>query len=107
MIRKRGILKMNIRLLALAIAPLSSLAFAQDHWVATWAASPQQPRVAAQPAPGAPPSKFENQTVRMVVHTSIGGHRARVQFSNACGTVPVTIGAAHIALRAKDSAIVP
>jgi lysophospholipase L1-like esterase len=101
---------------------------AQDHWVATWAASPQAPRVnfprpagapAAAPAPASaanpanqPPPfpaapTFNNQTVRMVVHTSIGGRRARVQLSNAFGTAPLKVGAAHVALRAAESAIVP
>ena len=42
----------------------------------------------------------------MIVHTSIGGRRARVQLSNAFGTAPLKIGAAHIALRDKESAIV-
>ena len=43
----------------------------------------------------------------MVVHTSIGGSRARVQLSNAFGTTPLKIGAAHVALRGQESAIVP
>lgn len=43
----------------------------------------------------------------MIVRTSIGGSRVRVQFSNAFGTAPLDMGAAHIALRSKDSAIVP
>jgi lysophospholipase L1-like esterase len=89
---------------------------AGEHWVATWAASPQQPRVAPAPAAGTqtaaaaaprPGQHFENQTVRMVVHTSIGGRRVRVQFSNAFGAAPLMIGAAHIAARAKESEIVP
>jgi len=42
----------------------------------------------------------------MIVHTTIGGRRVRVQLSNAFGTSALTIGAAHIALRDKDSAIV-
>ena len=42
----------------------------------------------------------------MIVHTSIGGHRLRVQLSNAFGAGALQIGAAHIALRDKDSAIV-
>src|SRR2546430_6141252 len=42
----------------------------------------------------------------MVVRTSIGGRRARLQLSNAFGTAPVTVGSAHIALRSKDSGIV-
>ena len=105
---------------------------AQEHWVATWAASPQTPRFSfprfptpaaqpssAQPAPAAPapgnpppaplfpaPPTINNQTVRMIVHTSIGGHRVRVQLSNAFGTSSLPIGAAHIALHDKDSAIV-
>jgi lysophospholipase L1-like esterase len=41
----------------------------------------------------------------MIVRTSIGGQRLRVQFSNAFGTTPVTIGAAHVGLRSKDSAV--
>ncbi len=112
-------MRAHILILSLAIAQLGQFAVAQnvtDHWVATWAASPQQPRVVAQPArpaataPGAPappPSVFNNQSVRMIVHTSIGGRRVRVQLSNAFGTTPLVVGAAHIALRSKDSAIIP
>src|SRR5262249_15810432 len=48
---------------------------------------------------------FTNQTLRQIVHTSIGGSKARVVLTNAYGTAAVTIGAAHIALRDKDSAI--
>ncbi len=42
----------------------------------------------------------------MVVRTSIGGRRVRVQLSNALGNPALTIGAAHFALRQKDAAIV-
>jgi lysophospholipase L1-like esterase len=42
----------------------------------------------------------------MIVRSSIGGRRIRVQLSNAFGSGAVHIGAAHIALRDKDSAIV-
>lgn len=102
-------------------------ATAQDHWVATWAASPQAPRFAfprvlanppqsanqpgqtnPSPRPPAfpPPPTINNQTVRMIVNTSIGGHRLRVRLSNAFGTSALKVGSAHIALRDKDSAIV-
>ncbi len=47
-----------------------------------------------------------DQTARMIVRTTIGGSRIRVEFSNAFGTAPVDFGAAHVGLRAKDSAIV-
>src|SRR5579862_7056397 len=52
------------------------------------------------------PVNFNNQTLRQIVHTSLAGERVRVVFSNAFGTAPLAVGAAHIALREKDSAIV-
>jgi lysophospholipase L1-like esterase len=90
--------------LVLAQIALVQIASAQSgpHWVATWAASQQVPRVAPTPA-----NTFNNQTVRMIVHTSIGGNRIRIQLSNAYGTTPLVIGVAHIALRSEDSAIFP
>ena len=41
----------------------------------------------------------------MIVHTSIGGRRVRIQLSNAFGASPLTVGAAHVALHDKGSAI--
>jgi lysophospholipase L1-like esterase len=116
---------MNIRMLliwALASLLVSPSVFAQEHWVATWAASPiatNAPPGAARPvaagAPAAAPVKpgpaplrsFNNQTIRMVVNTSIGGRSVRVELANTFGTDPLKIGSAHIALRDHDSAIVP
>ena len=114
--------------LIFGLAGLAAEANAQDHWVATWAASPQTPRFTfprlpapspssapsqpGQPSQGNPPPLFpapptiNNQTVRMIVHTSIGGHRVRVQLSNAFGASALQVGSAHIALRDKGSAIV-
>jgi len=107
----------------------AGVVFAQEHWVATWATSPQQaPRAQAAAAPAAPVpvanpagqtavpapppgaqfrSGFNNQTVRMIVHTSMGGRRVRIQLSNTYGSAPLAVGAAHIAIRGKDAAIVP
>jgi lysophospholipase L1-like esterase len=48
-----------------------------------------------------------NQTLRQVVHTSIGGSKVRIVLSNVHGNTPLTIGAAHIALRHKGSTILP
>ena len=113
-------------ILACIALPPGQLAWAQngtggDHWVATWAASPQQPRAvpappAGQPAagpsvattaPARPGQRFNNQTVRMIVRTSIGGRRVRVQLSNAFGSAALVVGAAHVAARAKESEIIP
>ena len=103
---------------------------AGEHWVGTWgtavvlqappgataqgAPAPPAPAGAtaaasqgapAQPPP--PPLNFNNQTLRQVVRTSLGGDRIRIVLSNVFGTAPLTIGAAHVALRASASAIVP
>jgi lysophospholipase L1-like esterase len=67
---------------------------------------------AAQAGPGggrggfAPPVTLSNQTIRQIVHTSIGGSRLRVVLSNAFGTAPIDVGAAHVALRDKDNTLV-
>ncbi|HUA19827.1 MAG TPA: SGNH/GDSL hydrolase family protein [Bryobacteraceae bacterium] len=108
-------------------AALSVPSFAQDksagHWVPTWAAAPQQPFTLGPPPPprpagqtqtppAAPPAfrqitSFHNQTIRMIVRTSLGGRRVRIELSNAYGKEPLVVGAAHVALRDKDSAILP
>jgi lysophospholipase L1-like esterase len=81
-----------------------------DHWVGTWAtaavARPPAPAGGAQGRGPAPPLNFNNQTLRQVVHVSLGGSRVRVVLSNAFGTLPLAVGAASVALRQKDSAIV-
>ena len=92
---------------------LVQIAEAQDHWVTTWTAAPQarlQAPLGAQrggPAPpaNAAPASFNDQTIRMIVHTSLGGRRARVTLSNAFGNSPLMIGAVHVALRSRESAI--
>lgn len=78
---------------------------------ATAANPPQAPPAAVGRGRGGPrtniPPTVNDQTIRMVVHTSIGGSRVRVQLSNAIGAAELTIGAAHIAVRARESEIVP
>jgi lysophospholipase L1-like esterase len=64
----------------------------------------------AQPPAGTtfgpqPFTHFTNQTLRQIARASVGGSRVRVVLSNAFGTAPLTIGAAHLALRDKDNAI--
>ena len=49
---------------------------------------------------------LSQETMRMIVHTSIGGPQVRIWFSNRFGTVPLHIEAAHIALSA-DAVPVP
>jgi len=98
--------------LVFVVAWSGQLAIAQngnEHWVSTWAASPLLRAQPAQQQPNAaplPPNSFNNQTLRMIVRTSIGGRRIRLQLSNAFGSSALTVGAAHVALHSKDSAVV-
>jgi lysophospholipase L1-like esterase len=107
--------------LCLCAADKKSVLNSGEHWVATWATAqavapvpplgappPRSQAAPARPSPIGPiPETFKKQTVRMVVQTSIGGRRVRVQLSNAFGNPALSIGAAHIAIRQKDAAIVP
>lgn len=86
---------------------LASASAAENaNWVATWGASPA-PQLPDPEQRRAAKLEFERQTLREIVHTSIGGDAVRVRLSNAYGKHTVEIGAAHIALRAQGSAIVP
>jgi lysophospholipase L1-like esterase len=55
---------------------------------------------------GQPPVTVNNQTLRQIVRTSVAGSRVRIVLSNAFGTAPIQIDAAHVALREKESNIV-
>jgi lysophospholipase L1-like esterase len=66
------------------------------HWVGTWTAAPA-------PAEG---GAFANQTLRMNPRVSVGGNTVRVRLSNAYGLHPLTVGAAHVGLRAEGPAVI-
>ena len=76
----------------------------------TWATAPvalprpEQP-ISAQENPQSIP-RINNQTLRQIVHTSIGGSRVRVAFTNRYGVGPLMIGTAHVAIRDSDETIV-
>ncbi len=98
---------------ALYLAVTGTTAVAQngrsEHWVGTWATATvprPQPAPGTAPGRGPAPLNFSNQTLRQVVHVSLGGSRVRVVLSNAFGTSPLAVGAASVALRQKDSTIV-
>jgi len=90
-------------LLILAAALLTPGAIAKDEsdsgrWVGTWSASPELANA---------PIHFNAQTIRQIVHTSLGGDRVRVRLSNAYGPESLVIGAAHVAISAGGAAISP
>lgn len=74
-----------------------------EHWVATWATALHGPET----IPGQPGSPaFKNQTLRQIVHTSVGAHRMRVRLSTF-GSGALVVGAAHIARWRAGAAIDP
>lgn len=103
---------------AIIAAMLSPLAHAQEQtaaagswdgnrWVATWGSAPIQPGITTIDSLfGNDFSRsFENQTVRNIVHTSVGGRSVRVRVSNEYGALPLRVGAAHVALSSGEAAI--
>jgi lysophospholipase L1-like esterase len=104
---------------AMCIAPMGSAqgvaSTSQDttglpsahRWATTWSAAQQQPGPMTIDAVfGNDQSRsFNNQTIRHIVHVSIGGRRVKVRLSNAFGTVPVRVGAATVAQRRSGAMI--
>src|SRR2546423_181572 len=87
-----------------------------ETWVGTWATAVQPPfspevekALKYDPAMGHTLSSagLANQTMRMVVHTSVGGARLRIRLSNLYGTLPLHVGAVTAALRQAGSARSP
>jgi lysophospholipase L1-like esterase len=72
----------------------------RNPWIGTWAAAPQ-------PFLPGGLQTFRNQTLRLIVHTSAGGTKARIRISNTYGDRPLLIGGAHVARRAAAAAIDP
>jgi lysophospholipase L1-like esterase len=96
---RRGFLQTG-PLLAAALALPALPAQAADRWTATWGAAP------AGPPPSASTTSLSGQTLRLVVHASVGGSRVRIRISNEMGSVPLNIGAARIALRSSGAVTV-
>jgi lysophospholipase L1-like esterase len=52
-------------------------------------------------------AQYNNQTLREIVHTSVGGDEVRVRIANTFGSAPLVIGEAHVGVSSAGSAIVP
>lgn len=118
----------NPALLCLYFIGGATVGLAQSHpsenWIATWATAqqlaPTTPEVPAL-APGVKMPDFgamkgpkpshvepkiaDHQTIRMIVHTSVGGRTLRVELANAFGHETVSIGSARVALRTTGSSV--
>ena len=96
---------------ALAVAWLPMRAGAQadgNTWVGTWATAPvvlPPPQDGAAQGPGPGPVRIQHQTVRQIVHTSIGGTAVRVAVTNLFGSRPLEVGAAQVAVRVEGASV--
>ncbi len=87
--------------LALALPAYAQAASKPLKWVGAWASAQMAPDAKNSLAP----EDYPNATLRQVVRLSLGGDQIRVRLSNAFGTQPLTIKAAHVAVSAAlDSA---
>ena len=87
--------------LAASLAALGVASFAQGAsatWIGTWATAPQ-------PAFPGPIDRYQDVTLRLVVHTTLGGARVRIRLSNTYGRTPLRFAAAHVARRAGGASI--
>ena len=100
-------MRIRFRLLFLALGMASAAALASPGgWITTWSASAAKPYTDPTQLNSAH-LVFSNQTLREIVHTSVGSDLVRVRLSNVYGASAVEIGAAHIALQTSASAINP
>ena len=110
-------MRMLIGLLAaslLVASPQAAPAADGRNWVVAWTASAQGPYPVGNPS-AQPDLKFafpdpavgaRDQTFRLMVRPDLWGRQARVRFSNAFGTRPVTFDDAHVGLQWGSSALV-
>ena len=98
------------KLLAFAAAlAFSAMALSPEGWadstgndpgtrVQSWAVGDIAPQLANTVS-------FTNQTIREIIHTSVGGDQVRIRIANTFGTAPLIIGEAHVAVPTAGSAI--
>jgi lysophospholipase L1-like esterase len=70
-------------------------------WIGTWTTAPQLTELANMP----PSPGLSNNTLRQVVHVSVGGNQLRLKFSNEYGFSPVTMNSVHLAISTGESSI--
>src|ERR1700729_268549 len=100
--RKQRLLAiMSVAIVCAALITAAGSAFAvksvaaSTPWTGTWSVSPESGG-----------QSLGQQTLRQIVHTSIGGTSAQVQVSNVFGSAPLVVADVHVALRSSGSTIV-
>ena len=92
------------RVLLIASVLLSGNILAQEHndprWITTWATSPS-----TLPPADDDFQSVADQTLRLIVHSSVGGGSLRLRLANYHGDRPVRVGGVTVALQAEGSSI--
>jgi lysophospholipase L1-like esterase len=103
----------SLLIAAISLMPVS--ASAADKWVTTWAASVQGPYPVGNPS-AQPVQKFafpvpengaRDQTFRLIVMPELWGSRARLRFSNALGTKPITFDGVYVGVQLGSATLMP
>src|SRR4051812_20505830 len=102
-------------MLVAAIGAVTAYAAEPEHWVTSWAASVHGPYPVGNPSAQpnlslvfpAPEAGARDQSFRLIVKPEHWGGQARLRFSNALGTRPVTFDGIFAGLQWSSSALVP
>lgn len=102
-------------LIAAALAASSVSAQEKPNWATSWAASAHGPYPSGNPSAQpdqrfifpVPPAGAKDQTFRLIVRPNVWGQQARLRFSNAFGTKPVTLNRAFVGLQMNSATLVP
>ncbi|HEX4721884.1 MAG TPA: SGNH/GDSL hydrolase family protein [Pseudonocardiaceae bacterium] len=89
-----SVLSLLVAVAGLLSWPASAIAAAATPWTGSWAVAPQSSG-----------TTFAQQTLRQIVHTSIGGSSARVHLSNVFGNQPLVVADVHIANSTSGSSV--
>jgi lysophospholipase L1-like esterase len=84
-------------MLLVCVLPVAGRPAPYDRWCGTWATAAMR---------GTSQTVFTNETLRQIVHTSVGGSRVRIRISNLYGAQPLRFEDVHLALRSSYSSIV-
>lgn len=99
-------------MVALALAILCAFAAAAtkgEHWVATWSTANSDlanPNAVARYNSNHAPTEFNNQTIRNIVHSTVGGSSIRIRLSNFFGTKAVTFGSVYLGLQESGASLI-
>ena len=100
-------------LLAAAAAASPALAQAAEAWATSWAASIQGPYPVGNPSAqpnqsfAFPTPQANDQSFRLIIRPTVWGRQARLRFSNALGTRPLTLDGGFIGLQLGGGTLLP